>query len=71
MTPAWFRYERSLGRWCPTVHHTEKPRTPKGEEDRVTTAWPVPEDCLSADGSPMFGRLKERFPEPVVRVVAR
>lgn len=62
--PAWFRYERNNGRWRPVVYHGARPGIPKGEEDRFSTLWPVPQDCLTEDGSPMFGKLQARFPVP-------
>lgn len=63
----WFRYERNNGRWSPVVYHQEKPRVPKGEEDRFTHVVPVPADCLDTNGNPMFGRLQAKFPAPVPR----
>jgi hypothetical protein len=53
---AWFRYERTNGRYCPVVLYGEKPRVPKGEEERFTVAV----------RAPMFGRLQAVFPAPVV-----
>lgn len=67
MNAAWFRYERTNGRYCPVVIYGEKPRVPKGEEDRITVSVPVPDDCLGPDGTPIFGRLKAKFPAPVVK----
>lgn len=67
---SWFRYERTNGRWCPVVIYGDKPRTPKGEEERFTIAVPVPADCLGTDGAPMFGRLQAVFPAPVEKVAA-
>lgn len=61
---AWFRYERSLGRWIPTVHYGEKPKTPKDESARYTAAVEVGPGFLATDGSPMFGRLQAAFPAP-------
>ncbi len=58
---AWFRYESYNGRYGPVVIY-EKRKPEKGE--RFTEAHPVPKDCLSEDGSPLFGRLQERFPAP-------
>ena len=63
----WFRWERTNGRWCPAVYNVEKPRVPKGEEDRYSTAVPVPADCLDTSGDPMFGRLQAKFPPPAPR----
>jgi hypothetical protein len=62
---AYFRYERNHGRWCPVVYHDEKPKVPKGEEERFTSAVAVPTDCLDSSGDPMFGRLQAIFPAPV------
>lgn len=61
---AWFRYERDFsGRWCPVViWDEEKPIVPK--DQGATPAVPVSSDCLSSDGSPMFGRLQAMFPTP-------
>lgn len=63
---AWFRYEKDFaGRYCPVVIHDDaKPTIPKHDADRITGAVAVPDDCLSSDGSPMFGRLQARFPAP-------
>jgi hypothetical protein len=63
---AWHRYERSLGRWCQVG--INKPRIPKGEEDRFTVAIPVPAECMGADGQLMFGALPRAFPAPVEKV---
>lgn len=58
---AWLRYERDFaGRWRPVVYHMEKPAA----RDGATAAIEVPADCLSTDGSPMFGRLQAKFPAP-------
>lgn len=62
---AWFRYERDFAqRFCPVVIYGDEPRIPRGEEDRYTKAVAVPVDCLSTDGSPMFGRLQAIYPAP-------
>lgn len=67
---SWFRYERSMGRWCPVVIYGDRPTTPKGEEQRFTAAVHVPPDCLDSSGEPMFGRLQAIFPAPVEAVQA-
>lgn len=60
---AWYRYEFGYTGWCPVVYHdSKKPDAPKLKV--VSECWPVPASCLSEDGSPMFGRLREMFPEP-------
>ena len=64
---AFFRHERHNGRWCPTVYYDDKPKPPKGEEERFTSFVSVPADCMSDDGSPLFGRLQSLFPAPVAR----
>lgn len=61
---AWFRYERSLGRWMPTVHYGEKPKTPADDAERYTAAVDVDRTFLASDGSPMFGRLQAAYPAP-------
>ncbi len=62
---AWFRWERTNGRWNPVVIYGDKPKAPRGEDERCTTPQIVPVDCLGPDVSPMFGRLQETFPAPV------
>lgn len=58
---AWFRYERDFARrWCPVVIYAGKPVSKEG----ASPAFEVPHDCLSPDGSPLFGKLKARFPAP-------
>lgn len=62
MTQAWFRWEMDHAcRWCPAVFYGDRP---KASSDRVTGAIEVPADCLSDDGSPIFGKLQRRFPPP-------
>ena len=61
MTSAWFRYEPDHAcRWIPVVYYSATPKKVDGSTD----LRPVPDDCLSPDGSPMFGLLKTRFPAP-------
>lgn len=62
---AWFCYELDFAqRWCPVVHHLERPKAKKGEEHRMAGPWAVPEDCVGADGQPMLGALQKRFAAP-------
>ena len=65
MTEAWFRWERTNGRWSPVVIYGDKPKARKGEEDRFTPPNILPAECLSFDGSPIFGTLQRLFPAPV------
>jgi hypothetical protein len=60
----FFRWERTNGRWGPAVYHGEKPKIPKGEEDRFTAAVKVPFECVGSFDNPLFGKLAQRFPAP-------
>ena len=64
MSAAWFRYERTNGVWWPAVFYGDKPKAPKGEEDRFTSPVAVPAECLDLDGSAHFGALQRAFPAP-------
>lgn len=61
----WFRWEMDFARrWCPVVHHGERPATSRQDVDRLSPAVKVPDDCIGADGEPLFGRLQAQFPAP-------
>lgn len=62
---AWFIWEKSIsGIWGPAVVYGDRPKTRKHEEHMMTSPRKVPDECLTADGSPMFGRLIALYPKP-------
>lgn len=65
---AWFVYEKSMsGIWGPAVIYGDQPKRLRHEEHMMTNPIEVPLDCLSSDGSPMFGRLQAIYPPPQER----
>lgn len=64
----YFCWERAnYGDWTPVCYHGEKPRpvqTSEGDPAYRSAIHEVPEQLISADGTPNFGRLAKRFPMP-------
>lgn len=61
----FFCYELSHNGWNAVAYHGEKPR--KNENSlkvERSSFYEVPDDCIGANGEPMFGKLQTRFPSP-------
>lgn len=64
----WFAYELDFARrWTPVAYHGDKPPKKLGTDVERSTLHEVPEDCIGADGEPLFGKLMERFQKPKER----
>lgn len=58
-------WEKSIKGWNLVAYHGDKPGKSVGGQDEIRIGpYTVPDDQISIDGSPMFGKIKQSFPEP-------
>lgn len=69
----FFCYERSnVGRWQPVCYHGAPPRPlneSKDDPPSRTSVVELPAEYVDADGTPNFGLITKRYPEPKTAVV--
>ncbi len=66
--PAFFYYERSLGKWHPVCVFGDPPKKERLSDDdpsMMSRYWRVEDVDRDSTGEPMWGRLQARYPHPV------